>query len=170
MKNNIIWIALFLTIVFIIFLYVFPHLNGENNGCYLHKEVYVQEIRSKIEKKFINTPNHALKKIIYLDHDSNENELVFTAEYKGMYDSLSVGDSIIKKRGTLDYEVKSKATGKLMSLPLLKSYFNIFKINKYFDSFTLPLKEESNGGVLIGVLERSEILAPTGTNPFIYQT
>jgi hypothetical protein len=114
MKNNIIWTGLFLIVLFILFLYIFPHLNNENNGCYLHKEVYNQGIQSMVERKFNDTLNHSLKKIIYLDDNKKENELVFYAEYKNMYDSLNVGDSIIKKKGALYYIVKSKATGKNM--------------------------------------------------------
>lgn len=112
MKNNIIWTASFLIIVFILFFYIFPHLNLENNGCFLHKEVYNQRIQSTVERKFIDTPNHALKKIIYLDVNKQEKELVFYAEYKNMYDSLNIGDSLIKKSGTLYYNIKSKITGK----------------------------------------------------------
>jgi hypothetical protein len=112
MKNNIIWTALFLIIVFVLFLYIFPHLNIENNGCSLYQEVYNQRIKSKVERKFIDSPNHALKKIIYLDDNKEEKELVFYAEYKNMYDSLSIGDSIFKKSGTLYYRIKFKTTEK----------------------------------------------------------
>jgi len=113
MIRNFIGLFLVAIVILIIFRFVLPYLNEKEHGCLVQKDVYLQRINSIVEKKFIDTPNHNLKKIIYLDENNNENEFVFIAEYKDMYDSLNVGDSIIKKQGTLLYRVRSKHTGKL---------------------------------------------------------
>ncbi|WP_367866784.1 hypothetical protein [Pedobacter sp. WC2423] len=112
MKNNILTILSSTIILFFVFFYILPYNHDKYHACFVEQEVYVQEIRSRIEKKFIDTPNHAYEKIIYLDTNKNETELVFTSEYKNMYASIGVGDSIIKLKGTLYYTIKSKGTNK----------------------------------------------------------
>ena len=106
MKINIIWLLVFWGIVAFLFFYLFPYFNEKNNGCDLHHDVYFQKINAKVEKKYVDTLNHMEKKIIYLDANKQELELIFSTEYRSMYDSLTVGDSIIKRPGPLNYIVK----------------------------------------------------------------
>ena len=106
MKRNIIFSVVGLGLMYFILIYYVPHWHEESSGCYLHHEVYVQNIRSKIEKKLIDSHNHNYKEIIYLDENKEEKTMVFTPEFQVMFDSLNVGDTIIKEKNSIYYKIK----------------------------------------------------------------
>jgi|SRR5476651_1766721 len=86
--------------------------NHKHYGCLIHEEVYKQQIEAKVERNFVDTPNHSIRKVIYKDETGKENVLVYTPEYRDMFDSLKVGDSIFKQPGAITYQVKSNRTKK----------------------------------------------------------
>ena len=106
-----------LGIIFYIFLYIFitrlyPYYHNKYVGCSLHKDVYIQSIKSTIRRKFIDSDEHAYPTISYIDSDGFEKSMILFGEFDGMFDFISVGDSIVKEKNSLFYKIKSTATGK----------------------------------------------------------
>lgn len=91
---------------------LFPYLNHKYHGCYIHKDVYNQHIKSIVLYKFIDPKNHNEETITYVGESDKEENMIFPGYLEDMYDSLNVGDSIIKKEKSIYYKVKPKATGK----------------------------------------------------------
>lgn len=60
------------------------------------------EITAKIESKYIDKPNHAMKTLNLTDGRQESNATIFI---KGLYDFLQPNDSIHKKAGNLEFLV-----------------------------------------------------------------
>lgn len=112
MKKRIIFWVIGWIVIYIVFFKVLPKLTDKYHGCYIHKDVYVQSIKSRIIRKFIDSANHAEETIAFLGKDNKEEKMIFTPEFNGMYDSINEGDSIIKEKNSIYYKVIFETTGK----------------------------------------------------------
>jgi len=112
MKLKIILMIVFWVLMYIFIFRLFPYFNDKYSGCYVHHDVYIQNIKSIVEKKFIDSSNHYNKTIVYLNEDKLKRGMIFPGYLEDMYDYLNIGDSIVKEKNSIYYRVKSKATGK----------------------------------------------------------
>jgi hypothetical protein len=112
MNRKIIIVIVFWIILYFIIFQLIPYYNNKYAGCSLHKEVYTQFINSTITRKFIDSNEHANPTISYNKEDGTEQSMVLYGEFDGMFDYISVGDSILKKKNSLFYIIKSKVTRK----------------------------------------------------------
>ena len=99
-------------VLYLIFNRLLPYLNNKYYECDLYNEVYNQQFSGLVEKKFIDTPNHNYRKIIYSDKTRVKQSMILEGGFQEIYDFLEVGDSLIKERKSIYYKVKSKSTGK----------------------------------------------------------
>ena len=99
-------------LIYLVFFKLLPYLTDRYHGCYIHEDVYKQAIKSTILDKYIDSENHNSETAIYAGDHNKGVIMVFRPEFGALYDFLNAGDSIIKKKGSIYYEVKSKATGK----------------------------------------------------------
>jgi len=99
-------------IVYLIFSHVFPWYVDKYHGCAIYKDVYRQQIKSVVLDKFINSKNHYNETIIYNGKNNKEETMIFTAEFRGMYDFINEGDSIIKEVNSTYYKIKYNKTGR----------------------------------------------------------
>lgn len=99
-------------------LYIFifrigPYYQDKFAGCDLAHDVYLENFRGIVVKKFVDASEHNNETIIYRDENKTEVYLIlYSTDYGDLYENLNVGDSIIKKKNAMNYRVKFKATGK----------------------------------------------------------
>ena len=103
----IVWIFLYL-----IFFKLFPYLNNRYHGCYVHEDIYKQNIKAIVSGKFIDAANHNNKTIVYSAGGHLEEQMVFPGYLEDLYDYLNIGDSIIKEKNSIYYRAKSNVTHK----------------------------------------------------------
>jgi hypothetical protein len=88
------------------------YFNEHNDGCGDAQWVYNEEINAVIKKKYRDSTEHNFEEVAYRG-DDGDGVMSFSSWQEGeMYDFLSVGDSIIKMKGSYSYYVKYRATGK----------------------------------------------------------
>ena len=109
MKLKTILLVIFAILFYSFIFYLLPQYNQRYYGCSLHQEVYVQKISSKLKRKFINADEHNFPTIIYSDN-GEEQSMVLGNEFGSMFEDLNVGDSIIKRKNSINYEVKPNST------------------------------------------------------------
>lgn len=85
--------------------FIFSSKNG-NSGSFLD-EMRDREIKSIISEKYINKQNHNIPFLVYGGKDS-------IIVYRDWWDKVSVGDSIIKPKNSLELTIKN--SNKLESL------------------------------------------------------
>jgi hypothetical protein len=112
MKTRIIIALVAQVLLYLIFFRLLPYSSDKYHGCYIHQDIYRQYIEAVISDKFIDVKNHSHKTITYFGKSNTKGTMIFPGYLEDMYDSLNVGDSIIKMENSIYYRVKSKATGK----------------------------------------------------------
>ena len=106
MRNRILGLIVGGIILYLIAFKLLPYLGDRYHGCYLHHDIYIQHIRSRVIKKFVDADNHNDQVIVYLDGTKQPKMMTFSPENLDMYDAIDVGDSIIKLENSI------KSTGK----------------------------------------------------------
>lgn len=89
-----------------------PYLSDNYQGCYIHKEIYGDEISAIIVSKYVDYDNHGEQTIAYVENGKSERKMVFPGYLIDLYDYSNVGDSIVKRKNSIDYRIKSKIDGK----------------------------------------------------------
>lgn len=75
-------------------------------GNYCEKQLKPMAINAKIERKYIDSKNHALKMIV-LSEEGSIYEIGYEDRYtKDFWEFIQSGDSMIKRSGSLDVEIK----------------------------------------------------------------
>lgn len=98
MKNKILYLIVAGIVLYIVFFAILPRLGDRYKGCNLHHDVYVQSIRSRVLKKFVDSSNHYDQVIVYSGQDKEPHIMSFTPEFLDMFDRINPGDSIIKEK------------------------------------------------------------------------
>ncbi len=112
MKNKIIIWLIGGTLIYVVFFQLLPYLTNRHHGCYIHKDIYNQDIKSVVLDKFLDPANHNEETIIYFGNDGKQKKMIFTVELESVYNFLNEGDSIIKKKNSISYRIRNKATRK----------------------------------------------------------
>jgi hypothetical protein len=112
MIRKILFTIFCMVIIYVIFIRLLPYLNDKNYDCDLYNKIYYQQISALVERKFIDTRNHNYRKIIYSEKAKVKQDMILEGEFQEIYDFLKVGDSLIKKKKSIYYKVKSNTTGK----------------------------------------------------------
>lgn len=73
--------------------------SSENKGSFLD-EIRDKDIKSIVTKKYINHDNHNIPFLMYGHKDS-------IVVYRDWWDKVSVGDSILKPKGSLEMVIKN---------------------------------------------------------------
>lgn len=97
-KNRNLLIILLIIAVAILYNFIFSSKNG-NSRSFLD-EMRDREIKSIISKKYINRNNHNIPFLVYGGKDS-------IIIYRDWWDKVSVGDSIIKPKNSLELTIKN---------------------------------------------------------------
>jgi hypothetical protein len=105
-----------LTIIVVVMLYLIfnkllPYLSDKYYPCSIYEIVYNQQIHASIDKKFIDAPNHNYRTIVYSEKNIKQT-LTMDGEFQEIYFYLNVGDSLIKEKGSINYRIVYKKTGK----------------------------------------------------------
>lgn len=95
-RNKSLLIALIIIAIILLYNRIFP---SESGGSFLD-EVREKEIKSLVTKKYINYDNHNIPFLIYGGKDS-------ILIYRDWWESIFVGDSIIKPKGSLEIVIKN---------------------------------------------------------------
>ena len=75
-------------------------------GNYCEKQLKPMDIKAKIEKKYIDSKNHATKMIV-LSEQGSTYEIGYEDRYtKDFWEFIQPGDSMIKRSGSLDVKIK----------------------------------------------------------------
>jgi len=111
MKNRIIIFIMGWILIYLIFFKLLPYLTNKYHGCYIHEDIYKQNIKSIVTGKFIDAANHNNKTIVY-STGVHPGQMIFPGYLEDMYDYLNVGDSVIKEKSSVYYRVKSNVTNK----------------------------------------------------------
>ncbi|WPO90060.1 hypothetical protein [Chryseobacterium sp. HR92] len=91
-----------LIIIFVIITLVFLYkliFSSKNKGSFLD-EIRDKDIKSMVSKKYINSDNHNIPFLVYGNKDS-------IVVYRDWWDKVSVGDSILKPKGSLEIVIKN---------------------------------------------------------------
>jgi len=100
---------------YFVFFKLFPYLQTKSDhdrGCEIYHNIYTQSGKYKVEKKFIDYDNHARRRVDYSVNDIGEGTMIFDDALNLMYYNLQPGDSVIKKKNSMYYDLKSKTTNK----------------------------------------------------------
>jgi hypothetical protein len=111
MKKKIIIFIIVWILIYLAFFKLLPYLTDKYHGCYIHEDIYKQNIKAVVSGKFIDPANHNNKTIAY-STVGHLGQMIFPGYLEDLYEYLNVGDSIIKEKSSIYYKVKSKATGK----------------------------------------------------------
>jgi hypothetical protein len=102
-----IWIALYLFIFKLI-----PYLDSKrDDGCEIYHNVYAQSLKYMVVKKYTDTYQHNYEKVEYsFNNNSERGTMIFDVQLNIMFYNLQPGDSVIKKKNSMFYDLKSKTT------------------------------------------------------------
>lgn len=98
-KNSVFLIIIIITLILLLYNLIF---SSKNSNSFL-AEVRNKEIKSLVIKKYINDNNHDIPFLVY-DKKNITDSLVV---YRDWWDKISLGDSIVKAKGSLELIVKS---------------------------------------------------------------
>lgn len=87
-----------LIVAALVFLYNFI-FSSKSKSSFLD-EMREKEIKSIVSKKYVNHENHNMPFLVY----GNKDSIVI---YRDWWDKVSVGDSILKPKGSLDVVIKN---------------------------------------------------------------
>ena len=108
MKKTLINILIVLSIGPLFFITIhFLTNSGEETAKEIELEFLDLEIKGTVHGKFIDTPNHAVETIIFKTFDGKEIRELFSFETAGLWDYLSVGDSVFKNKQVAGFEIKN---------------------------------------------------------------
>ncbi|MEF9477494.1 hypothetical protein OWR28_06965 [Chryseobacterium sp. 1B4] len=86
---------LIIMLIIIAGIFVYKIIFSSKNKDRFLDEIRDKDIKSMVSKKYINYDNHNISFLVY----GNKDSIVL---YKDWWDKVSVGDSIIKPKGTLE--------------------------------------------------------------------
>ncbi|MDW9382593.1 hypothetical protein [Chryseobacterium sp. JV558] len=91
-------LLMILIVAALVFLYKFI-FSSKSKGSFLD-EIRDKNIKSIVSKKYINPDNHNISFLVYGNKDS-------IVVYRDWWDKISVGDSILKPKGSLEIVIKN---------------------------------------------------------------
>jgi hypothetical protein len=91
-------LLMILIVAALVFLYKLI-FSSKDKGGFLD-EIRDKEIKSIVSKKYINYDNHNIPFLVY----GNKDSIVI---YRDWWDKISVGDSILKPKGSLEVVIKN---------------------------------------------------------------
>lgn len=91
-------LLMILIVAALVFLYKFI-FSSKNKDSFLD-EIRDKDIKSIVSKKYINYDNHNIPFLVY----GNKDSIVI---YRDWWDKISVGDSILKPKGSLEVVIKN---------------------------------------------------------------
>lgn len=97
-------------LIYLVFFRLLPYLTNRYHGCYVHEDIYKQNIKAIVSAKFIDAANHNNKTIVYSTGGHLEEQTLFPLYLEDLYDYLNIGDSIIKEKNSIYYRAKSNVT------------------------------------------------------------
>lgn len=112
MKIRVLILITGLTILYFVFFKILPYLDKKYHGCYIYQDINDQEMKSIVVEKLIDKANHNEETIIFSDGKKSIKKMIFPGYLEDMYFYLNIGDSVIKRKNSIYYRVKSKLTGK----------------------------------------------------------
>jgi hypothetical protein len=111
MKNKIIVVIIGYISLYLTFFKLLPYLTNKYHGCYIHKDIYRQSMKSVVIDKYIDKQNHNNKTITY-STEGHAEDMIFPGYLEELYDYLNIGDSIIKEKNSVYYRARSEVTHK----------------------------------------------------------
>ena len=107
-----IWPIFIVIALYLVFNKLLPYLGSESDyGCELYHNVYMQSLKYKVLKKYTDTYQHNYEKVEYsFNNNSEQGTMIFDVELNVMFYNLQPGDSVIKKKNSMFYDLKSKTT------------------------------------------------------------
>ncbi|MGN7709611.1 hypothetical protein [Chryseobacterium sp. 22543] len=91
-------LLMILIVAALVFLYKLI-FSSKDKGSFLD-EIRDKEIKSRVSKKYVNHENHNIPFLVYGNKDS-------IVVYRDWWDKVSVGDSILKPKGSLEVVIKN---------------------------------------------------------------
>ena len=98
--------------MYLVFNKLLPYLSDKyNDGCEIYHRVYIQAIKFKVFDKFTDEQNHNRQTVNYLNDKGKTASMLFVDDKLNlMYYNLKFGDSVIKKKYSMFYDLKSATT------------------------------------------------------------
>lgn len=92
--------SLLIMVIIIAIVFLYNLIFSSKNGGGFLDEIREKEIKSIVSKKYINYENHNIPFLVY----GNKDSIVI---YRDWWDKVSVGDSIIKPKDSLEIIIKN---------------------------------------------------------------
>lgn len=103
---------IFVVIIFyLIFFRLFPYLlekSDSDRGCKIYHKVYIENLKFKVVKKFTDHDNHNNWTVNYSFNNGEHGTMIFGEALNLMFYKLQPGDSVIKHKNSMYFNLKSK--------------------------------------------------------------
>jgi len=109
MKKRFLFWIIGVTLMCLVFFKLLPYLGDKGYGCDLHHEIYIQIVKVRVDDKYLDSVNHNHPAINFTDENDQKGTMYFSDQ--GLYNTLNVGDSLIKEKNSIYYKIKFKTTG-----------------------------------------------------------